>query len=413
MREPTDLERQLALIRRGTACIVPEEDLWAKLEESLRTGRPLRVKLGIDPTAPDIHLGFAVVLRKLRQFQDLGHEVTIIIGDFTALIGDPSGQSKTRPQLSPEEIEANARTYAEQYSKILDREKTRVVFNSQWLGRMSFAEVVHLAAKATVARILERDDFTKRLREGREIRLHELLYPLCQAYDSVYLKADIEVGGLDQTFNILMGRELQREFGQEPQVGLFLPLLVGLDGKEKMSKSLGNYIGINEPPPEMYGKIMSLRDEVMPDYYRLCTDVPEGEIEKLLQGDPLRAKKRLAREIVTLYHGPEAARAAEDYFTRTVQEAELPRAEEVPTVYIPPGELKEGKLWIVKLLCLCGFASTNSEARRLITQGGVRLNGRKITDPNLDLPLQTGDIVQKGTHSFRRVVITPEGGGNG
>src|SRR2546425_2979964 len=288
------IQEQLAVLRRGTAEILSEEELAAKLERSYRTGQPLRVKLGIDPTAPDIHLGFAVVLRKLRQFQDLGHEAIIIIGDFTAMIGDPSGRSATRPQLSEAEVGANARTYEEQYRKILDPERTRVVFNSQWLGRMSFAEVVQLTSHATVAQILERDDFARRYTEHRPIAVHEFLYVFCQAYDSVHLRADVEMGGTDQKFNILMGRHLQREYGQEAQVSLFTPLLVGLDGVQKMSKSLGNYVGISEPPDQIYGKLMSIPDEAMPAYFELATELPLDRVQALLAGHPMVAKKALA-----------------------------------------------------------------------------------------------------------------------
>src|SRR5438093_8155012 len=277
------VQEQVARLRRGTAEILSEEELAAKLECSYRTGQPLRVKLGIDPTAPDIHLGFAVVLRKLRQFQDLGHEAIIIIGDFTAMIGDPSGRSATRPQLSEGEVGANARTYEEQYRKILDPERTRVVFNSQWLGRMSFAEVVQLTSHATVAQILERDDFARRYAEHRPIAVHEFLYVFCQAYDSVHLRADVEIGGADQKFNILMGRHLQREYGQEPQVSLLTPLLVGLDGVQKMSKSLGNYVGISEPPDQMFGKLMSISDPMMREYFELCTSVPMAQVYALIE----------------------------------------------------------------------------------------------------------------------------------
>ncbi len=275
------LDQQIETIARGTTEIVPLAELKSKLAKSAKEGCPLQIKLGLDPTAPDIHLGFAVVLRKLRQFQDLGHEVVIIIGDYTALIGDPSGRSTTRPMLSTDEIARNGQTYVEQLAKVLDREKTIVRFNSEWLGKLSFADLVGLAAKMTVAQVMQREDFAQRFSQGHPISLHELLYPLAQAYDSVAIRADVEMGGQDQTFNILAGRALQKELGQEPQVALFMPLLVGLDGVKKMSKSLGNYVGISEAPSEMFGKLMSVSDELMPTYYELCTDVPMDEVRTL------------------------------------------------------------------------------------------------------------------------------------
>jgi tyrosyl-tRNA synthetase len=397
-------ERQLELLRRGAAEIVTEEELLAKLRE----GRPLRVKLGLDPTAPDIHIGFAVVLRKLRQFQDLGHEAILVIGDFTALIGDPTGKKQTRPMLTPEEVQRNAATYREQYSRILDPERTRVVFNSQWLGALSFADVVRLCSKTTVARILERDDFTARWKQGSPIGLHELLYPLCQAYDSVALQADVELGGTDQKFNNLMGRDLQREFGQPPQVVLLTPLLPGLDGVEKMSKSLGNYIGINEPPQEMYGKVMSLPDPLMVTYFELCTEVPMEEVRALEEGlrtgrvHPRDAKRRLAREIVAVWHGPEAARAAEEEFDRVFARDELPS--EVPEVRLGPEQLDpEGRVGVVQLLRLAGLVPSNSEARRLVAQGGVSVDGRRVTDPEERVAVRTGLVVRVGKRRFARV----------
>ncbi|RKY01210.1 tyrosine--tRNA ligase [Candidatus Poribacteria bacterium] len=399
------VQEQLEIIKRGVAEIISEEELVRKLERAKKEGRPLRVKLGLDPTAPDIHLGTAVVLRKLRQFQDLGHEAIIVIGDFTAMIGDPSGRSKTRPQLSEEEVKRNAKTYQEQYSKILDPEKTRVVFNSQWLGKTSFADLIRLASKVTVARVLERDDFQNRLKNNIPIGMHEILYPLCQAYDSVVLEADIEMGGTDQKFNNLMGRDLQRAFGQEPQVVILMPLLVGLDGKEKMSKSLGNYVGIEEPPFEMFGKIMSLPDELMIDYFILTTDVPMEEIREIERGlkegtlHPKEVKKRLAREIVSMYHSPEEARRAEEEFERVFARKELPS--EMPEMSIPPSEMRDGKVWVVKLLVMAGIARSNREARTLISQGAMFLNGRRITDPNLDIPVEDGAVLKVGRRFVR------------
>jgi len=393
---------QLEALKRGTEGIVPEEDLLRKLERSAQQGQPLQVKLGLDPTAPDIHLGIAVVLRKLRQFQDFGHQVTIIIGDFTALIGDPSGKSEMRPQLTPEQVKANARTYEEQYTKILDPERTRVAFNSEWLWPMTFHQVVMLAAKATVARVLERDDFERRLREGRPLGVHEMLYPLCQAYDSVVLKSDVEMGGTDQRFNILMGRDLQREYGQEPQVALFTPILPGLDGVQKMSKSLGNYVGISEPPDVQFGKLMSISDEMTTLYLELCTDIPMDEVRRLVAGHPMEAKKRLAREVVSMYHGTEAAARAQAEFERVHSQHALP--EDVPDLLVPASALKDGKLWVVRAVSLLTGKGTN-EARRLIQGGGVSLDGQRITDVDLEFPPRGGEVLQVGRRQFGRLKL--------
>jgi len=393
---------QLEALKRGTEGIVPEEDLLRKLERSAQQGQPLQVKLGLDPTAPDIHLGIAVVLRKLRQFQDFGHQVTIIIGDFTALIGDPSGKSEMRPQLTPEQVKANARTYEEQYTKILDPERTRVAFNSEWLWPMTFHQVVMLAAKATVARVLERDDFERRLREGRPLGIHEMLYPLCQAYDSVVLKSDVEMGGTDQRFNILMGRDLQREYGQEPQVALFTPILPGLDGVQKMSKSLGNYVGISEPPDVQFGKLMSISDEMTTLYLELCTDIPMDEVRRLVAGHPMEAKKRLAREVVSMYHGTEAAARAQAEFERVHSQHALP--EDVPDLLVPASALKDGKLWVVRAVSLLTGKGTN-EARRLIQGGGVSLDGQRITDVDLEFSPRGGEVLQVGRRQFGRLKL--------
>lgn len=403
------IDEQFELIKRGTLEIVPEEGLKEKLRKSQETGRPLRVKLGLDPTAPDIHLGNAVVLRKMRQFQDLGHEVYIIIGDFTAAIGDPSGRSVTRPQLSDEEIQQNAKTYYDQYCLILDKSKTKVVFNSQWLGKLSFSDAIRIAAKLTVARILERDDFASRLSEGKPIGLHELLYPMCQAYDSVVLEADVEVGGLDQKFNILLGRDLQTQYGQEEQVGLFMPILVGLDGVQKMSKSLGNYVGITEPPNEMFGKLMSIPDELMPTYFELCTDVPLDEIESIKAGlasgalHPMEVKKRLAREIVTIYHSAEAAASAQAEFERVFSRRELPQ--DMPEVEISEEDLQDGGIWIARLLVKAGMASSNSEARRLVQQGAVTIDGERITDPQANVKPADGQVLRAGKLKFAKLKV--------
>jgi tyrosyl-tRNA synthetase len=398
------VEEQLERLRRGTVEIVPEAELAAKLRRSQETGQPLRVKLGLDPTAPDIHLGSSVVLRKLRQFQDLGHEVIVIIGDFTATIGDPSGKSETRPPLTAEEVRVNARTYEEQYCKILDAPRTRVVFNSQWLGAMTFYDVVRLTAHSTVARMLERDEFARRFAEHRPIACHEFLYSFCQAYDSVHLRADVEMGGTDQKFNILMGRDLQREYGQEPQVALFMPLLVGLDGVQKMSKSLGNYIGISEPPGEIFGKAMSIGDELMRSYFELVTDIPMDEVATLLGGHPMVAKKRLAHDLVRMYHGGEAADQAQAGFEHTFSERQVP--DEIPDAVVPAGELKDGGvIWAGKLLTLTGMAKGSREARRLIEQGGVSLNGEKVTDPDADVTVANGQVLRVGRRKFVRLSL--------
>lgn len=407
------IEEQCRWLMRGVAEVIPEDGLRERLEKAHAENRPLRVKLGIDPTASDIHLGFAVVLRKLRQFQDLGHLACLVIGDFTAMIGDPSGRSKTRPILTREEIEANVRTYQQQLYRILDPARTELYYNGDWFLKMTFPDVIRLASQYTVARVLERDDFSKRFAEGLPIGIHELLYPLCQGYDSVQIRADIELGGTDQKFNNLVGRDLQRAAGQDPQVVLLMPLLVGTDGTEKMSKSLGNYIGIAEPPEEQFGKLMSIPDELMESYYRLCTDVPEEEIEAIFRGiaqgtvHPMDAKLRLAREVVTLYHGEGAARAAEEEFKRVFRHHELP--EEIPELIVPLEELQEGRIWIVRLIRLAGFAASNQEARTLIAQGAVSLDGERITDPNLDLEPKDGAVLRVGKRRFARVRLAPRG----
>jgi tyrosyl-tRNA synthetase len=398
-----DPETQLERLRRGTTEIISEADLLAKL----RLRRPLRVKLGVDPSAPDIHLGIAIVLRKLRQFQDLGHEAILVVGDFTALIGDPSEKKKTRPMLSPAQVMENIQTYRDQYSRILDPHRTRVVFNSEWLAKLSLTDLVRLGAKTTIARILERDDFAERLRSGIPIFLHEILYPLCQAYDSVQLEADVELGGTDQKFNNLMGRDLQREFGQPPQVVVLTPLLVGLDGTEKMSKSLGNAVGITDPPDQMYGKIMSLPDPLIPHYFEFGTDAPIDQVKKLTadlaegRAHPRDVKALLAREIVALWHGPEAAAAADEEFRRVFVRKQLP--EEIPVGLISRDELVQGKARVVKLLVLLGLAESNSEARRLVAQGGVAIDGTKVRDIDAEVSVQDGLVIRVGRRRFARV----------
>lgn len=394
------VEEQLAQMSFGAAEILPLDELRKKLERAVATNTPLRVKLGLDPSAPDIHLGHTVVLRKLKQFQDLGHQIVLIIGDFTGRIGDPSGKSAARKPLTEEQVLENAKTYEDQIFKILDRDKTEVHFNSEWLGKMNFADVLTLAAKYTVARMLERDDFQKRYTEGRPISLHEFMYPLMQGYDSIATKADIEFGGTDQKFNLIVGRHLQNETGMEPQVVITMPLLEGLDGVQKMSKSLGNYIGIDEEPTEMYGKAMSIPDELMARYFMLVTDMPREEQEQLAQGlkdgsvHPRDAKMILAKTIVALYHGDAAAAAAEQEFVRVFQERDLPS--EIEELAIDAGEV-----WLPQLLHAAGMVSSNSEGKRMIQQGSVRVNGEKVMEENCTL--QNGDVLQVGKRKYRRI----------
>lgn len=398
-----DAVEQLKIIASGAADIVPLEALKSKLA----AGRALTIKLGVDPTAPDLHLGHAVPLRKLRQFQDLGHRVVLIIGDFTALIGDPSGRSTTRPALTPEQIESNAATYIEQAFKVLDPDKTTMRRNSEWLGPLGFADILRLTSQFTVARILERDDFQKRYREGVGISIHELLYPMAQAYDSVAIEADVELGGTDQLFNLLAGRELMEKTGLEPQVCLTLPLLEGTDGVQKMSKSYGNYIGLTDAPDDMFGKVMSIPDELMVKYYRLCTPVSVEEIDGLEAAlaagteHPNATKRRLAREIVSLYHGQEAAIGAEGAFDRVFKHREMPdevtevRVERTDPVYLP-GLMKEA-----------GLAPTASEARRLIDGGAVRIDGESVhlAQGEYSMPWSAvdGRVLQAGKRRYARI----------
>lgn len=397
------------MLKRGTSEIISEEELLKKLRRSEETGKPLKVKAGFDPTAPDLHVGSAVVLRKMKHFQDLGHEVIFLIGDFTGLIGDPSGKTKTRKQLSREEVNENAKTYQNQIYKILDRDKTRIEFNSSWCDKMMFEDVIALTSRYTVARLLERDDFANRLAKNQPISVLELLYPLVQGYDSVALEADVELGGTDQTFNLLVGRTIQREYGQEPQVIITMPILEGLDGVQKMSKSLGNHIGINEPPEEIYGKTMSVADELMWKYFELATEVPQVEIDRLAarvesgEVHPKEAKQRLAREIVTLYHSLAEADAAQEHFEKVIARKELP--DEMPSLIVKKGDMNDGKVWVVKMLVKAGFADSNGEARRLIQQGGVRINQEEVTVDNCDVAIKEGDVLQAGRRRFARIEI--------
>jgi tyrosyl-tRNA synthetase len=400
---PEDLPNLLA----GSAEVVPAEEL----ERKLTLGRPLRVKLGLDPTAPVVTLGWAVVLHKLRQFQDAGHTAVLIVGDFTAQVGDPSGKTETRPRLSQEEVRGHAERLLDQFWRILDPERTEVRYNAEWLEPMSMEEILRLSASTTVARMLERDDFAKRYAEGKPISIMEFLYPLLQGMDSVAVEADVELGGRDQTFNLLVGRDLQREFEQEPQVALTTPLLVGTDGVQKMSQSLGNYIGITDPPDEMFGKLVRVPDELIATYRLLALDFfrdpTEAErVEKGLQGgslDPWDEKLRLAREVVDLYHGPGTGAGAQERFDRVHRARELP--EEVPNVAIPSDLVKDGTVYLPKLLAVLGLADSNSHARRLIQQGGVRLDEQPVDADTLELPVGSleGRVLQVGRRGFARL----------
>ena len=402
------VDEQIRIIAKGTEEIISVEDLKRKLEISQESGRPLTVKLGLDPTAPDIHLGHTVVLRKIKQFQDLGHKAVIIIGDFTGMIGDPTGRSKTRKQLTREEVIENAATYEKQMLKILDREKTEVRFNSEWLSKLCFEDVIRLASKCTVARMLERDDFENRFREHESIGVHEFFYPLMQGYDSVELNADVELGGTEQRFNILMGRNLQKDYGQQSQVALFMPILEGTDGVEKMSKSLGNYIGINEEPNDIYGKVMSIPDCLIVRYFELVTDVHPDELAVIKDGlnrgnvNPRDVKMRLAGEITALYHGNEAAVSAEEHFRLVFQKREMP--EDITEYEIPYSMLEGDGVDAVRLLVELGFSSSNSEARRLISQGALRINGSKA-DTFKIVGLCDGDVIQAGKLKFVKIRI--------
>ena len=407
---PTELksvDEQLAYLKKGTAEIIREEELKVKLARSLKTGKPLRAKLGVDPTAPDIHLGHTVVIRKLKHFQDLGHTAVFLIGDFTALVGDPTGQSETRPPLSREQVAANAKTYLEQVFKILDREKTEVRYNSEWLDKLTSYDIVRLCAKYRVARMLEREDFHKRLTEQQPISMHELLYPLLVAYDSVVLESDVELGATEQKFNLLMGREIQREYGQESQVCMTMPILVGLDGQRKMSKSLGNYVGITEAPSEIFGKMMSIPDELMWSYWELVTDRTPVEIAAL-KGEvvsgaahPMDVKMKLAQEVIAGFHGADAARKAADNFQRIFRDRQAP--EEAPVKRLP----LDGAKKLTALLVELQLVASKNEAIRLIEQGGVEIDGARIDDARKDVDLSKarGFLLRAGKKKFVRVVV--------
>ncbi|HRZ13339.1 MAG TPA: tyrosine--tRNA ligase [Kiritimatiellia bacterium] len=383
------------------------DELRARLESAKKENRPLRVKYGADPSAPDIHLGHVVGLNKLREFQDLGHTVVFIIGDFTGMIGDPSGKSQTRKALSREQVQANAKTYQEQVFKILDPARTETRFNSEWLSPMSFEDVIRLSAHVTVAQMLARDDFGKRYAAQQPISLVEFLYPLVQAYDSVMVRADVELGGTDQLFNLLLGRELQKVFGQPPQIAMTLPLLEGLDGVNKMSKSLGNYIGVNEPPKEIFGKVMSVSDELMWRYFSLVLCRPDPEIaamrRRVQDGSlhPRAVKDELARAVVARFHGAEAGRAASEEFARVFSQDQVPA--DIPTVRLEAADRPDGRMNIVALLVKAGLASSNSEARRLVQQGAVRVGDAKISDPKAAVDVPAGAVIRCGKRGFARV----------
>ncbi|WP_291429877.1 tyrosine--tRNA ligase [Deinococcus sp.] len=403
------IDEQIELLRRGVVDLVSEDDLRRKLER----GAPLRVKLGADPTRPDLHLGHAVILRKMRQFQDLGHKVIMLIGDFTAMIGDPSGKSKTRPPLTLEQTRENAKSYLEQCRLILRQEPEvlEIRYNGEWLEPMGYADVIRLASRYTVARIMERDDFRKRFEGGVPIAVHELLYPLTQGYDSVALEADVELGGTDQLFNNLVGRALQRDYGQESQVVMTLPLLVGLDGTEKMSKSLDNYIGLTDEPHAMFARLMKVPDPLLNNYFTLLTDLPRPRIEELLAGHPVAAHRELAREVVAALHPGADLEAAEERF-RSVAKGGIP--ENIPTVTIPVADLDDsadtGRISMARLVVMAGLEASNGAARKLMQNRGLKLNGEPFTDPQGSLTREQllaegGVVIQKGKDKFARLVL--------
>lgn len=395
------IERQMAIIERGAAELIPREELLQKLERSLKTGKPLKIKLGLDPTAPDIHLGHTVVLNKLRQFQELGHEVHLIIGDYTGRIGDPSGKSETRKQLTEEEIQYNAQTYQEQIFKVLDPQRTIIHFNSEWLAPLNLADILNLTAKYTVARMLERDDFEKRYKGGLPIGVHEFLYPLMQGYDSVALEADVELGGTDQKFNLLVGRQLMREYGQEAQIALMMPILEGTDGVQKMSKSLGNYIGVSEPPNEMFGKTMSITDELICRYFELLTALSNEEIATIRQDmdsgslNPRDAKIRLAMELISRFHSPDEAQQAKERFISVFSQNRIP--DDVPEL-----AHDEIEVFLPRFLPEQGLADSGGDARRSLKAGAVKVNGEKYGAENLTL--QKGMVIQVGKRKFIKIV---------
>jgi len=395
-----DAKSQLEIISRGAEGVITAPELTKKINDSINKKKPLKVKAGFDPTAPDLHLGHTVLIHKLKDFQDLGHQVILLIGDFTAMIGDPTGRNETRPSLGTEEIAANAGTYTDQVFKILDKEKTEVVYNSEWMNRLTPTDLISLMSKYTVARMLEREDFQKRYRSGQSIAIHEFLYPLIQGYDSVVLNADVELGGTDQLFNLLVGRELQRGMGQAPQCVLTMPLLEGTDGVKKMSKSYGNYIGITEPPGEIYGKLMSISDELMIKYYELLTNAPQDKIDSIKKGamHPKEAKEALALEVTGRFHGPNAATDAQKAFSSLFKDKKTP--DEIEEVVITTDE---EDMWLPRLLAQTNLTSGTSAAIRLMSQGGVRIDGEKVTEKKTKVSTEKGFLVQIGKRTFRKV----------
>lgn len=402
------LSDQLALINKGASEIINHDELVKKLEKSQKNRIPLNIKAGFDPTAADLHLGHTVLLYKLKQFQELGHNILFLIGDFTALIGDPSGRNSARPPLSPEQVKENARTYTNQVFKLLDPKKTHIVFNSDWMNKMPAVDLIKLSSHYTVARMLERNDFAERYAQQRPLSIHEFLYPLVQGYDSVVLKADVEMGGTDQKFNLLVGRELQRDYGQEPQVIITMPLLEGTDGKEKMSKSMGNYIGIDEPAETMFAKIMSIPDELMLKYYSLVSTYSPADIEEIKHGleegklHPRNVKKDLGINIVSIYHGQQEAEKAAEQFDKIHQAKEIP--DDIPSFTYKITDEKT-TVWIVKLLTATGLVPSSSQARRLIQQGGIRINNQSVAEVNLELDCGKKYILQVGRRRFMQVKI--------
>ena len=400
------VQEQLDRIRRGAVDIIREEELLEKLKRAQKTGKPLRIKAGFDPTAPDIHLGHTVLIRKMKHFQELGHTVIFMIGDFTGLIGDPSGRSVTRKQLTKDEVLQNAETYKQQVFKILDPGKTVIDFNSRWMSQLGSEGFVRLASRYTVARILEREDFTNRMKAQQPIAMHELLYPLVQGYDSVALEADVELGGTDQRFNLLVGRELQREYGQESQIVLTMPLLEGLDGVQKMSKSLGNYIGISDAPNEQFGKVMSISDDLMFRYYELLTDIPLSEIQQLRaevaagKRHPMEVKAELAVRIITDYHGTTAAASAREEFNRVFRKGAIPEDIETKEISIASGPIR-----LTKLLASLNLAASNTEAQRLVESGAVHMNDERITDPKAELSKPGEFLFKVGKRRFLRLLV--------
>ncbi|MHC4665817.1 MAG: tyrosine--tRNA ligase [Planctomycetota bacterium] len=398
-----EIAEQIKLLKRGTIEVFTEAELAEKLAQAAKANRQLRIKLGLDPTSPDIHLGHTVVLRKMRQFQNLGHKAVLIIGDYTARIGDPSGQDTTRPMLSPDQIERNARTYFEQAGKILDtsKKKLEIRYNSEWLEKLTAMEIIQLVAKKTVAQMLQRDSFKKRLKADEDVFMHEFLYPLMQGYDSVVVESDVELGGTDQTFNNLIGRDIQRAYGQHPQIVITLPILVGLDGKEKMSKSKGNYIGVTDEPNDMFGKVMSISDEMMENYFTLLTDLPAEKIAELVDPEkthPKEAKVLLGKAIVTDYYDKAAAQSAAAQFEKVFAQKQLP--DDIPEVLITDPAIS-----VKQLLVACKLVQTGGEAKRMVAQGAVTVDGSKVTDLNAEINPTTGMTLQVGKRKFAKLKV--------